>query len=167
MKKIALLLMILAVAPPNPHAWGVSEIPATPEARNELYNDLTANMACLCGCGTTLKTCPHEQCDFGVPAKKEIRQFVDMGMTREEVIDKMVELRGETILASPRFRGFNIFAWITPFLAIIIVGFGIVVLLRRWTGRKVEPAETAKGEELSENDPYMKKLKDELGRFED
>lgn len=159
--------MFLAVAPTLPNAWGVDEIPSTPEARNELYNDLIANMACLCGCGTTLKTCPHENCDFGIPAKKEIRQLVDMGKTKDEVIAKMIELRGETILAAPQFKGFNIFAWITPFFAIIFVGYGIVVLLRKWTSRTKEPTETVKGEEISDNDPYKEKLKDELGRFDD
>jgi cytochrome c-type biogenesis protein CcmH/NrfF len=166
MKKIVFLLIFLAVAPMHA-AWGVDEIPYTPEARNLLYNDLTSNMACLCGCGTTLKTCPHEQCDFGIPAKKEIRQFIDMGNTKDEVIAKMIELRGETILAAPQFKGFNILAWVTPFFAIIFVGYGIVVLLRQWAGRKKESDKTAKGEELSATDPYMKKLKDELGRFDD
>ena len=170
MKKIALILLFLAVALtalPVRSAQGVSEIPSTPEARDNLYNDLTANMACLCGCGTTLKTCPHENCDFGIPAKKEIRQLVDMGKTKDEVIAGMIKLRGETILAAPQFKGFNILAWITPFFAIVIVGYGIVVLLKQWTGRKKEVSKTVKGVEMSDNDPYKKKLEDELGRFDD
>jgi len=167
MKKIALILLFLAVAPTTPTAWGVSEIPSTPEARDNLYNDLTANMACLCGCGTTLKTCPHENCDFGIPAKKEIRQLVDMGKSKDEVIEEMIKLRGETILAAPQFKGFNVLAWITPFFAIIFVGYGIVTLLRQWSGRKKESTISTNGEEVTENDPYRKKLKDELGRFDD
>lgn len=98
--------------------------------------------------------------------------MIDSGLNRAEIIDNLVKERGEVILAAPTFKGFNLFAWITPFILILIVGFGIVTLLRSWSGK--QKLATAGGpleddqplKEADENDPQYKRLRDELERFE-
>jgi len=98
--------------------------------------------------------------------------MIDGGLNRAQIIDKLVKERGEVILAAPTFKGFNLFAWITPFILMLIVGFGIVTLLRSWSGKQklatdAGPSEDGPPlEEADKNDPQYKRLHDELERFE-
>lgn len=155
---------MLAVATP---AMAVDTIPATPQARDALYDELTSTMACLCGCGTTLKTCPHENCDFAVPARKEIRGFIDSGLGRDEVKAKMVALRGEAVLAQPTFTGFNIMAWITPFIALIFVGSLVALIVKKWSVKQAAPAASNVNVKHESDDPYLRKMRDEFNKFEE
>jgi len=164
MKYILILLMLSLAAPA--FAADPAVAPMTKLAKDALYDDLTANLACRCGCGTTLKTCPHENCSFAVPARKEIRGFIDQGMEREAIKAQMVSLHGEAILAQPTFYGFNTLAWITPFVAIMLVGYGVAVVAKKWASAKT-PAQAKKpAEGTQKTDPYLKKLHDELDKFE-
>jgi len=168
MNKLILFLLVLAVSP----AWAVETVPTTPQMKNSLFNDLSTNLACLCGCGVTLKNCPHESCSFAVPTRKKIWRMIDGGLNRAQIIDNLVKERGEVILAAPTFKGFNLLAWITPFVLMLIVGYGIVSLLRSWSGKQ-KPGTAASHfeddtplEKADENDPQYKRLHDELERFE-
>ena len=77
MKQLVMIISILAIFTA---AHAAEQIPAGAADKDALYEQLISDMACLCGCGTTLKTCPHENCDKAVPARKEIRQMVDSGL---------------------------------------------------------------------------------------
>ena len=168
MKKLIVFLLIITASP----VWAVETVPMTPQMKNALFNDLSTNLACLCGCGVTLKSCPHESCSFAIPVRKQIWRMIDGGIDRAQIITNLVKARGEVILAAPTFKGFNIFAWITPFILMLIVGFGIVSLLRSWSGK--QNLATAGGvseeelppKEIDKNDPQYKRLQDELDRFE-
>lgn len=98
--------------------------------------------------------------------------MIDGDLNRAQIIANLVKDRGEVILAAPTFKGFNLFAWITPFILMLIVGFGIVSLLRSWSGeQKLAAADGHLEEELplektDENDPQYKRLHDELERFD-
>lgn len=107
MKQIILLLSVLSLA------WA-SDI------QEDLIKDLEQNLiAPCCWSGTVY--------DHGHPEmEKEIRQMVEGGQTRQEIIDHFLARYGERILASPVASGFNLMAWITP----IIIGLiGIAVFL--------------------------------------
>lgn len=166
MKKLLLLLILLVPA----QSMAVEIIPTTPAMKEALFNDISSNLMCLCGCGTTIKTCPHENCSFAIPARKEIRRLIEMDISREEIFGEMVSRYGEVILASPTFRGFNIMAWITPFIAIFFVGSAVFLMIRKWVDERRIPADTsppAVGEETAEDDPYLKRMREELKKFED
>ena len=161
-----MIMLLLAFTTP---AFAVETIPLTP-AKQALYDDLTSNMSCQCGCGTTLKTCPHENCTSAVPARKEILGFIDKGMDREGVKTAMVALHGEVILSQPMFRGFNVMAWITPFIVILVVGYIVALMVKKWSSVRVAPPAAPKGETVpgaGENDPYLRKMRDELDKFEE
>ena len=161
-------MLFITVAP----VWAVETIPRTPQMKNALFNNLSENLACLCGCGVTVKSCPHESCSFAIPVRKQIWNMIDKDYKRERIIDNLVKARSERILAAPTFKGFNLFAWITPFAVMLIVGFGIVTMLRSWSGdNKLSTANGLTEDELAalepdENDPQYKRLHDELDKFE-
>ncbi len=161
-----LLILIIMAFPAM--AMATDTIPSTPQ-KQALYDDLISEMACGCGCGTTLKTCPHENCSHAVPARKEILGYIDGGLGREEIKAKMVATHGEAILAQPMFRGFNIVAWVTPFIVILVVGYLVALVIKKWTSGRVatSPREDAAKTEAKKDDPYIKKMRDELDKFED
>lgn len=64
--------------------------------------------------------------------RQEIRDMIQKGMSRQQVLDFYVAKYGERILAASRPKGFNLTAYILPGLG-IVAGAGIVaLLLRRW-----------------------------------
>ncbi len=162
--------MILSILVIFTSARAAEQIPAGTADKDALYESLISNMACLCGCGTTLKTCPHEACDKAIPARKEIRQMVDSGTPRQEIMNQMVKGHGEAILAAPTFKGFNVMAWVMPFVAIAAVGALVAMILKRWSGNRAPVSTNAapKKEAASgEGDPYLKKMRDELDKYEE
>lgn len=162
--------MIISILAIFTAAHAAEQVPVGATDKDALYESLISDMACLCGCGTTLKTCPHENCDKAVPARKEIRQMVDSGLSGPEVKNRMMKEHGEAILAAPTFKGFNVMAWVMPFVAIIAVGALVAMILKRWSGNRAPASADAapkKAAESGEGDPYLKKMRDELDKYEE
>lgn len=67
-----------------------------------------------------------------------IRDRLLEGMTAEEVRQSFVEAYGEWILLSPEPSGFNLLAYILPFVFLLIGGGVIVVGVRRWVAASPE-----------------------------
>jgi cytochrome c-type biogenesis protein CcmH len=69
-----------------------------------------------------------------------VRELVEQGKSREEILAYFVSRYGEFVLLSPTKRGFNLLVWILPFLALIVGGCGVYLVARRWTeGREAGP----------------------------
>jgi len=165
MKKLLILLILLLPT----QALAVGQIPMTPEMKKE-FNSLTADLACLCGCGTTVYTCPHVTCGFAVPVRKNIREMMKDGLSRKEIVASLVSTHGEAILAKPTFTGFNMVAWITPFIAILLVAVSLAFLIKGWATRRkapLSPASGGPGGNLQENDPYLKRMREELDHYDE
>jgi len=75
------------------------------------------------------------------------------------------------VLSAPTKNGFNLSAWIMPFVALIAGGLGVRKAIQSWT-KPEQPGTGApeKGEESPTEEPavgkYSKKLQDELDRLE-
>lgn len=121
---LGLLLAVLALAP----GALVSVARAELATQYQLETDLT----CQCGCGLTVHSCNHLNCGSGIPLKKEIADQLAGGRSREEILGHFQTKYGEKILSSPTTTGFNIAAWIVPFIAIALGGLVIGVVLTRW-----------------------------------
>lgn len=63
--------------------------------------------------------------------KYQVQQYVDQGMTKDQVLQLMVRQYGPNVLAAPRFQGFGRFAWAIPWLAVIAIFAGVAFFLRR------------------------------------
>lgn len=89
-----------------------------------------------------------------------IKERLLKGESREEVIAYFVSKYGEWVLLAPPKRGFNLFIWLLPFLAVLGGLGGILILLRRWVRRGREQSLEEVQEEI---DPrYWERLKQEL-----
>jgi cytochrome c-type biogenesis protein CcmH/NrfF len=118
-------------------------------------------LTCQCGCGLTVHSCNHLQCGSGDPIKKEIAERLAIGEDKETILAAFKAKYGEKVLSSPTFRGFNWFAWITPFAAVAAGGLGISLVIRRWarSPSQVAPAKTATP---AGDDPLRQQLAREL-----
>jgi len=144
----------------------VSAVTIIDEKYKPLYDELSDKFMCLCGCGSTIKTCPHEDCGFAIPFKKELAEKVQKGETKEQIINYFVGKHGQQILSAPPKKGFNLTAWITPFAAIIIVGLLMKKIIDKWTTKgHIHEEEIKKTEDRAE-DKYKKLLEKELEEFE-
>jgi cytochrome c-type biogenesis protein CcmH len=93
--------------------------------------------------------------------------MLESGITVEQIVKMQVDEYGETVLSAPSKFGFNLTAWMTPFVALIAGGFGVRKVLHSWVGKKSDSdsLETPVAEaEISEK--YSKRLKDELDGIE-
>jgi len=63
--------------------------------------------------------------------RKEVREMVAAGKSRDEILDYFVAQYGERILAAPRARGFNALAYVLPWAALIVGAWLLIVILRK------------------------------------
>jgi cytochrome c-type biogenesis protein CcmH len=98
-------------------------------------DEVAEGLTCQCGCGLTVANCNHPNCSFSVPAKDEIEAMINRGLGREAIIGAFRVKYGEKILSAPTTQGFNLLAWITPFVMLLGGGGLIVLVLGRWRAR--------------------------------
>jgi cytochrome c-type biogenesis protein CcmH len=116
--RMVVVALVLALGAP---------LAAAPPGQQEIEESLT----CQCGCGLTVHSCNHIQCGSGEPIKKEIAERLARGETKEQILGAFTQKFGEKVLSSPTFQGFNRFAWITPFAALLIAGTILAVVVRK------------------------------------
>ena len=114
---------------------GAPGIAAATATQQELEESLT----CQCGCGLTVHSCNHLQCQSGEPMKKEIADRLAAGEDKEKILAAFRGRYGEKILSAPTFHGFNWFAWLTPFAALLLGALGLTRVLHRWTHETPAP----------------------------
>ncbi len=135
----------------------VAAVPTTQEVEEAL--------SCQCGCGLTVHSCNHLQCGFAAPAKQTIAEQISQGKGKEEITAAFVVRYGEKVLSAPTTSGFNLVAWITPFLAILVGGGLIGLVSLRWSRRSLQN-ESEGPPAPSSADQYRDRLKKELDAFD-
>lgn len=144
--------------------------PATVYAASQMAN-LENALMCKCDdkCGKVLINCT---CDTSKETRKTLMVKLESGLTVDQIVQQYVDKYGETILSAPTKSGFNLSAWIMPFAALVIGGFGVRKVIQSW----VRPGQKEKGsEETGEESAtrkeipsgkYSNRLKDELDRLD-
>ncbi|MGP0629065.1 cytochrome c-type biogenesis protein [Nitrospina sp. 32_T5] len=153
--------------------WVFAAVPAFAATQLENLEDA---LMCTCDdkCGKVLINC---SCDHSDKMRGELTKQLESGLTVKQIIQTYVDKHGETVLSAPTKSGFNLTAWITPFVALVIGGFGVRKAIVAWTrrspgkaeGEDASLADQADGEtpqKKAENQPYQNRLKDELDRLE-
>ncbi len=161
MPALALVALLLPLGGPA--------VAAEPTAATQ--SELETGLTCQCGCGLTVHSCNHVNCPSGIPLKAEIAEQLAAGGSREEILAWFEQKYGEKILSAPTMRGFNLAAWIVPF---VVIGVGLLIVafvLLRWrrqTTGMPDPAASL-GREASElADPAVRARLDEaLRRFDE
>ena len=121
-------------------------LPPKPNAKPLLTNaerdELEHKIRCQCGCTLDVFTCRTTDfsCQVSPAMHADVLGLVQGGYSAQEIIDGFVSTYGERVLMAPKKSGFNLLAWFTPGVAVIVAGTLIAVWLRRW---KNEPPPVA------------------------
>ena len=127
-------------------------------------SEVARELSCRCGCSMTVDGCNHTNCPFAVPARRTIEEKIAQGMGKEAIIQSFVAQYGEVVLAAPTKTGFNLTAWVVPFV-MLLVGGGIVrAVVKRWSrpGARPVPGEQRAPSGEGQDADYRAKMEKEL-----
>ena len=106
--------------------WVFSASPAFSTTASEITQALT----CTCGCNMLVSACEGSmECTAAKQITDEVANMIAKGYSKDQIIRNFQDKHGEKILAAPTKKGFNLTAWIIPFLALILGGGGIYLFL--------------------------------------
>jgi cytochrome c-type biogenesis protein CcmH len=98
-------------------------------------------LACLCGtCNNTVGDCPMLECHYTKPARERIAAMQNLGMSDNEIVNAIVKDKGLQALAAPPQEGFNLLAWIMPWIAVSMGLVAIWLFIRRLNRKKAAAA---------------------------
>jgi cytochrome c-type biogenesis protein CcmH len=96
--------------------------------------------------------------------RRDIREMLAAGRTKEQILDFYVERHGPQILAMPEAKGFSMTAYLFPLVFILVACVALAVALRRWrmTDRDTPPP----AEHPAPAGPYAERLKRDMERLD-
>ncbi len=120
------------------------------------YKDACDQLVCQCGCKEQLSVCSMQNCGSATPMRAEIRERLLKGESVQAIVDSFVARYGKQVLSAPTLQGFDITAWVMPFLffclGIIAVGWIVV--------RMVRPSQEAEETPVADDPRVERELKD-------
>lgn len=134
-------------------------------AASVTVDDIAQKLSCYCG------TCPHLVvsdcgCSTADQIKADVKKMIQAGMTEDQILNAYVAQHGQTVLAAPPARGFNLTAWLIPFAGFLVGATALAVYLKRQRKDDDDP-QNANGK-MSRKTPeeydeyYREQLKKEL-----
>ncbi|HTV64352.1 MAG TPA: cytochrome c-type biogenesis protein CcmH [Bryocella sp.] len=117
------------------------------------FNKLGHQLMCMCGCNQILLECNHVGCTYSDRMRNELAAGIERGDSDSLVLQAFVQKYGNTVLAAPTGKGFNVVAWVTPFAVFVGAVIVTVWLVRLWKSRAVAqpvPQPVMRAEELDE-----------------
>ena len=94
-------------------------------------NEVRTALMCTCpDCTMVLVSC---QCGTADQMNAAIREMLDDGMSKTDVIGAYVTRYGEVVLSAPTKEGFNLLSWVMPYV-FLFGGFVLLMsLFKRWS----------------------------------
>lgn len=103
---------------------------AQTEVPPEAVAEVAAELNCPVCQGYTLKDCPLELC---AQMRDLIRERLERGESRQQIMDAFVEEYGPQVLNAPPRGGFYSVAWLLPIVALALGVLAVALFLRRTT----------------------------------
>jgi cytochrome c-type biogenesis protein CcmH len=97
---------------------------------------LELNLKCQCGCNRDVYNCRTTDfsCRMSPAMHRDILSLVAGGYTAGEITEAFVDVYGESVRMAPRAAGFNVVAYVAPYVAV-----GAAALLAgAWIKRSLE-----------------------------
>lgn len=131
--------------------------------------EITQGLTCTCGCNMVVSACEGSmECTVAKKITDKVEKMIAQGQSKAQIIQYFVDTEGERILAAPTKKGFNLIAWILPFLAVLLGGGLVYIFLDKClTSRKSASDEqgTSDIKQLPEG-KYLDRFERELKNFE-
>ncbi len=108
------------------------------------FNTLGHKLMCKCGCNQVLLECNHVGCEYSERMRGELTAALQRGDNDDLILQGFVQKYGATVLAAPTTTGFNLVAWIVPFV-VLAIGTALAVWVVRLWKRRLQPAPAAAG----------------------
>jgi cytochrome c-type biogenesis protein CcmH len=147
-------------------AWFFVSVSETSYA-GSLLQDLENALMCKCDdkCGKVLVNCT---CSTSDKTRAKFSKMLGSGLTVDQIIKSQVDEYGETVLSAPTKFGFNLTAWVMPFIALVAGGVGVRKVISSWVGKKEKTAtqDDEPEEKTATSEKYSKRLQDELDGIE-
>jgi cytochrome c-type biogenesis protein CcmH len=152
-KRLLTLLAVLTLA------LAPAAFAATPRAS---FNDLEDEVMCdVCNVPLNIAEAPRAE-----QQRREIKQLIAQGLTKQQIKDELVRRYGPGILANPPDHGFSLAAYLVPIAVVVALVVGLLLLLPRWRRRRPAPAaEDDPGAAPALDPADARRLDDELARF--
>jgi cytochrome c-type biogenesis protein CcmH len=135
----------------------LSLLPAKPKPRAS-QADLEGEIMCPV-CSTTL-----DQSDSPIARrmKADIARRIAAGQSKQQIKNELVAEFGQKVLAAPPAKGFNLLAWILPFVALFGGALVLGLLAWRWSRTREPSPPTARLSPALE-----RRVDEELTRFDE
>ncbi len=167
LQKAALISVLMAVLAAGPGF--LPSAPAEPalaaEVDQNLQREIEENLICQDGCGMILSACENQTAEY---MRKIIVDRLAKGQSKDEIMGYFVSIYGDKVLAAPPAEGFNITAWVTPFVAILGGGLAVYFVLDKWVFyAKLERMDNdeADPKQMADLSEYEDKLDAELKKY--
>lgn len=98
----------------------------------KVQKDIEDSLVCQDSCGMILSSCDNQTAQY---MRKIITDRLSKGQSKAQIIGYFQSIYGVKVLAAPPAEGFNITAWVTPFVALIGGGLLIYFALDKWVLR--------------------------------
>jgi cytochrome c-type biogenesis protein CcmH len=156
MSALARLLALLAIAA----LFAAPAAGAAPPRAS--FNDLEDEVMCdVCNVPLNIAEAPRAE-----QQRREIRQLIGQGLTKEQIKTELVRRYGPAILATPEDHGFSLAAYLVPIAVVLALVAGLAVMLPRWRRRPPPSDGDGSGGEQSELSPAdARRLEEDLARF--
>ncbi len=114
------------------------------------------------------QTVAESNSELATQMRAIIKQKLEEGESKEEIIAYFVNRYGETILGAPPPKGANWLIWVLPALALLFGGAGIAIFLHKSKSEKGKRNTKAMFNEpqIQAESKYLEKLDEELKEFE-
>ncbi len=105
----------------------VSRISADPSP--EALHKVTSQLLCTCGCSNMLVS--NCECSTAAKMRKEAAAMLDAGKSESEILTAFEQEYGTKVLAEPETQGFDLVAWIMPFVGLAMGSLIVTLVFRR------------------------------------
>jgi cytochrome c-type biogenesis protein CcmH len=153
----------------DPSAIGRPRQPTNARENSAEIQAIEQKLACNCGCTLDVFTCRTTDfsCTYSPALHREVLALRDQGKSAREILDAFVEKYGEKALMAPKPRGFNLWGYLLPGVAVAGAGVALAALLRRREAVAQAGSEMATPTPVSASPEELERLRAALEQVED
>ncbi len=136
----------------------------------QTFREVSEALVCRCGCNMILYVCNHHNCPSATPFRAEIERQIRDGMRTDEIVADFVAKNGQVVLSAPPAKGFDLAAWVVPFVALLLGGVFVLSFLgarRRTRAVAAAAAAGATGATPAPRDAYAARVDAEIDEIRD